>query len=125
MSLFKYFLAGSLCALVDIGLFASLVYLFRASWFAAAIISFSCATLVNLVLSKRYVFRSGHKFSSLVEALLVYAASGVGLIFNQFMLYIQIIWLGSHLMVAKIAATIAVFGWNYTTRRYFIFGSPR
>lgn len=125
MSLVKYFIIGAICALVDLLLFFFCLHVLSLPWFVSAVISFFLATLLNLVLSKRFVFYSGYRFNRRTEALLVYAASGVGLIFNQLMLYIHIALIHSHLLVAKISATASVFVWNYFARRYLIFGVSR
>ena len=81
------------------------------------------ATAVNYVLSVRFVFESGIRFERHHEIMLVFGISAVGLVVNQIMLYIGIGVLRLDLILSKVAATGAVFGWNYTARSRWVFRS--
>lgn len=87
--------------------------------------SFVVATLVNYLLSVRFVFVSGQRFSKRWEVVLVYVVSGIGLALNQaiLMLCVEVGHLG--LLPAKLIATGTVFFWNYFARRVFVFGAVR
>jgi putative flippase GtrA len=90
-----------------------------------AAVTFVIATLVNYLLSVRFVFRSGQRFRRRWEIAMVYVVSGVGLALNQGILFfcVEMLYLG--LLLSKLTATGMVFFWNYLARRFFIFGSGR
>jgi putative flippase GtrA len=117
----RYFLVGGTAALVDWTLFGVFAMWLGWPWFPVALSSFLVATLVNYVLSVRYVFQSGVRFSTPQEVMMVFTVSAVGLLLNQAILWI---WIeGAHWngMVGKIQATGVVFLWNYSIRRFYIF----
>ena len=119
--LVRYFFVGGIAALVDLSLFAALLYSETVAWFMAAIISFLVATGVNYALSIRHVFESGIRFGRRDEMLLVFIASGVGLAINQLVLFLSISRLAIFPLLAKVCATGVVFIWNFLARRYYIF----
>ena len=121
MRLIKYFFVGGAAAFVDIGLFSLFANLLGFPWFPVSICSFLLATLVNYLLSIRFVFESGARHTKHVEIMGVFAISALALLVNQVVLYIAIEWLEWHLIFSKIIATGAVFFWNYFGRSKLIF----
>ena len=122
----RYLGVGGCAAAVDISLFFFFASHLGYNYLVVGTVTFVLATAVNYVLSVRYVFESGVRFSRHHEVMLVFGISAVGLALNQLMLYIGIGVLRMDLLLSKIAATGAVFGWNYTTRYRFVFkGSAR
>jgi len=117
----RYLLVGGLAALVDILLFAVLVKGFDFNWLASAVFSFCVATLVNYLLSVRYVFESGVRFGKRHEMVLVFAVSTIGLLINQAVLGMLIEGGGIDVLLSKVAATGSVFFWNYGARRFLVF----
>lgn len=117
----RYFGVGACAAAVDISLFALFAGYLGYNYLVVGAITFILATLVNYVLSVRFVFRSGVRFARHHEVMLVFAVSAVGLALNQLMLYVGIGVLRMGLLLSKVAATGVVFGWNYTMRRRFVF----
>jgi putative flippase GtrA len=117
----RYFFVGAAAALVDWILFGIFAQLLGLPWFAVALASFMCATLVNYVLSVRHVFRSGTRFSPPHEMAMVFAVSAAGLAINQTILWLLIERADWYPMLAKIQATGVVFIWNYAIRRFYIF----
>jgi len=119
--LLRYFLVGSIAALVDLVLFALGVRALGIPWYQAASVSFIAATLVNYVLSTNHVFESGIRFGKNHEIALVFLISSVGLGINQAALYLLGRLLGWDLMISKIVATCSVFIWNFVMRYRFVF----
>ncbi len=124
MKLVRYFFVGGTAAVVDIGLFAIGAKLMALPYLPVAAGSFVVATLVNYFLSVRLVFESGVRFGKHSEIGLVFIVSALGLAVNQSILWIAVAKFGVELIAAKLAATAVVFAWNYSIRRYFIFGRP-
>jgi len=122
--LFRYFLVGGAAALTDLSLFFLLAHIAGLPYLAVGALSFLVATYVNFILSIRFVFRSGSRFSKRHEMLLVFAVSAIGLLVHQLVLFCAVELLEFHLMLAKITATGTVFFWNFGARRYFIFRPP-
>ena len=87
--------------------------------------TFIVATLVNYLLSVRFVFVSGRRFRRRWEVALVYGISLIGLAVNQAILSAGVELARLDLLQAKLAATGIVFMWNYLARRLFVFGPPR
>ena len=120
----RYFFVGGTAALVDIGLFMLFAQGFGFPYLRVATATFVIATLVNYVLSIRFVFKSGQRFGKRMEVFLVYLVSAVGLAVNAAILFVCVEMLALPLLLAKLAATGTVFFWNYLARRFFVFGGP-
>ena len=121
MKIVRYFFVGGVAAGLDITVFGILTKGLGLPWFSVAVFSFVLANIVNYLLSIWYVFNSGVRFSRHHEVFWVFVVSGVGLVFNQAILWALIERLTWDLLLAKIAATSGVFLWNYGVRRNFIF----
>ena len=121
MKIVRYFFVGGTAAAVDLLLFGLLALVFGVHWFFAAAISFVPATVVNYLLSIRFVFGSQVRFARQSEIALVFAVSAVGLALNELLLWIAIDGLGIPLLVSKVLASGGVFFWNYGLRAYYIF----
>lgn len=123
MRIFRYFCVGGIAATVDIGLYAIFAYLLEFNYLLVAACSFFLATLVNYLLSIRYVFTSGMRFAMRDEILLIFVVSGIGLLVNQVILYISVEYLLLDKLLAKLLATAAVFLWNYLCRARYVFAA--
>ena len=121
MKIIKYFFVGATAALTDISLFYIFAKLLGYNYLIVAFFSFITATLVNYILSIKYVFKSGIKFSKKKEISLIYAISGIALIINQVSLYILIDLITVEMTLSKVIATIITFFWNYFIRKNYIF----
>jgi putative flippase GtrA len=116
---------GGVAACVDIGLFLLFAQHYGLPYLRVAAATFILATLVNYWLSIRFVFVSGARFRRRWELALVFAVSALGLALNQGILALAVERFGVGLLAAKLAATGAVFFWNYFARRLFVFGAVR
>jgi putative flippase GtrA len=121
VKLFLYFLVGGTAAVVDIGVFGLLVKVMGWPWFPVAMFSFVLATVVNYILSIRFVFKSGVRFTRHTELLLIFVVSALGLAVNQAVLWLLIANLHWDPLLAKVTATGSVFFWNYWARRHLVF----
>jgi len=121
MKIVKYFFVGGVAAVVDISLFTVFAKFLAYNYLLVGAITFLIATLVNYILSIKFVFKSGKKHKKQKEILLVYLVSAFGLAFNLVILYICYDIINMELIVSKLIATALVFFWNYFIRKYFIF----
>jgi putative flippase GtrA len=106
---------------VDIGLFMLFAKQLGFPYLRVAAATFILATLVNYLLSVRFVFASGQRFGKGWEITLVYVVSAIGLALNQVILSVAVETVGLGLLSSKLVATGTVFFWNYLARRLFIF----
>jgi putative flippase GtrA len=116
---------GGIAAAVDVGLFMLFARVLGLPYLRVAAGTFVLATLVNYLLSVRFVFVSGQRFRRRWEIALVYLVSAVGLGINAGILWAAIELAGWGLLAGKLTATGTVFFWNYFARRYFVFGAAR
>ena len=111
--------------MVDFLIFAAFAKVLGFNYLLVGGIGFIVATAVNYVLSVRFVFESGVRFSSPVEVVLVFAVSLVGLCINQAVLYLGISVAGIEMLLVKVCATGVVFFWNFGARSRFVFKAVR
>jgi len=121
MQILKYFFVGGAAAGLDIALFTLFAVILKWPWLPVSICTFILATLLNYVLSIRFVFTSGSKYSRYLEILGVFLVSSLALLVNQIVLYISIESFGLNLILSKVLATGIVFFWNYFGRSKLIF----
>lgn len=118
----KYFMAGGAAAIVEWSVFWVSTARLGIHYLVAVVISFILATMVNYILSSRFVFGRSRRRQT-VEVLLVYLVSAVGLGLNSLLMWILHGNLQLNAMFAKVISTGIVFLWNFSTRRWFIFQS--
>lgn len=121
MRIVKYFFVGGIAAVVDISSFILFASILGYNYLVVGALTFIIATLVNYILSIKFVFRSGVKHSKRKEILLVYIISTGGLCFNLIILYICHNTMNIELILSKLIATTIVFFWNYLARKFFVF----
>lgn len=117
----RYFFVGGAAAVVDVSLFYIFARILGYHYLLVGAGAFTVAALVNYFLSIRYVFVSGARFHGNKEFAWVYVISTMGLLLNQIILYIGVDALQQDMMLSKFAAIGLVFGWNYLTRKHFVF----
>jgi len=121
MKIIKYSIVGSIAALTDFSLFYIFAKLLKYNYMVVAFTSYAIATYINYILSTKYVFQSGTKYSKKIEISLIYLISGVAIGINQISLYLLIDVLFVEMLISKVIATAITFFWNYFLRKNFIF----
>ena len=104
MRMFKYSLIGGAAAVLDLLLFWLFAVRLGLPYLAVSIVTFSSGALLNYLLSIRYVFRSGERFTS-----------------PQVVLVVGVEYFGVGAVPAKTLAIGGVFAWNYFLRANFVF----
>ena len=122
--LYRYILAGGLCALLDISLFLWLGQHLEYHYLIIATFSFVVATFANFILCNYFVFKHQKRHSSQKRFLLTYLVSGIGLSIHHSCLYLTFEWLLLPLVISKLFAMGVAFGWNFLSRKYLVFNSP-
>lgn len=112
-----------MASLFDWGIFSAAHYGFGLQYVVAAGVSLVAATLLNYLLSVRYVFVSG-RFRRSLEVVLVYFVSAVGVGLNIGLMVVFVEAAGFAALPAKMVATCMVFFWNYLARKHVVFARP-
>lgn len=116
----RYFVVGLIATGVDWILFSILTFGMDWNYLLAGALSFIIATFAGYVSSLRLVFRGG-RHKRWVEIGLIYLASALGLAVHLGVMLVLAGWLGLNVFLAKVAATVATFLWNFATRYLWIF----
>ncbi len=124
-SIVRYFIVGGTAAAFDFVFFTLFAYVLGYPYLVVGAVGAILATMVNYVLSVRFVFSSGVRFSRHAEIVAVYLVSGVGIGVHQLALFVLVEGLMVHLLVSKVLATCMTFAWNYTLRRFYVFAPVR
>ena len=119
-SLRWYIVVGAIATGVDWALFSVFVFVMDWHYLLGGTVSFVVATFAGYVSGLRLVFRSG-RHQRWAEIAFVYLASILGLAIHLGTLTTLVGWLQMHLFVAKAAATVVTFLWNFATRYCWIF----
>ncbi len=119
--LYRYLVVGGIAAIVDITLFLLLNHYLSFHYLLLATMSFVVATLVNYILCNRFVFRHQQAHSSQARFALTYLVSGVGLAIHHSCLFLAFEFLAMPIVISKLFAMGTAFGWNFLSRKYFVF----
>ena len=119
-SMRRYVLVGLIATGVDWAVFSVLVFVMDWHYLLAGVVSFLVATLAGYLSGLRLVFRGG-RHERWVEIVFVYLVSLIGFAMHAGTLLILVDWLQMHVFLAKAAATVVTFLWNFVARYFWIF----
>ena len=116
----KFGVVGFLCFFIDFGILVLLKEIFKLDPLIASPISFTISTIVNYILSVKWVFDVSDKNSKRKNFITFVIFSVIGLGLTQ-----AIMWLGTDIIkidyrLVKIAATGIVMVFNFVTRKIFL-----
>lgn len=113
-------MVGGTGTFVDFLFLYTLTELFHLHYLISTAVAFAIATGVNYLLCIAWVFERG-RHSALTEVLLVFMVSGVGLLLNEIIVFLLVEFMLLWYMSAQFVAVGAIFFWNYSTRKYYVF----
>lgn len=119
--LYQYIMVGGFAAIIDLALFFTLKNYLAFHYLIIATISFIFATMINFLLCNFYVFKFTQKRSTQSRLLLTYLVSAVGLTIHHSCLLLAFEFVLLPLILSKIFAMGAAFGWNFLSRKYLVF----
>ncbi|MGD9591130.1 MAG: GtrA family protein [Candidatus Berkiella sp.] len=119
--LYQYIVVGGIAAIVDISLFLTLRQYIALHYLILATMSFFVATFVNYLLCNHFVFKQKQARSSQARFALTYFVSGVGLIIHHSCLFFAFELLALPIVLSKLFAMGIAFGWNFLSRKHFVF----
>ena len=117
----RFCLVGGVCFAVDFSLLYALTEWAAVHYLYSAAISFTVSVLLNYWLCLKFVFRSVGRQTAR-QATLFIGSSAVGLLLNQFSMWVLVSFLAVHYLVAKLIATAIVTVWNYVMKRRAVKG---
>lgn len=119
--LFGYLIVGGLATIVEWAGFWLFSEKLSIEYLLATALAFAISTFANWLFGRLLVFREKQQQSLLREILSVYLASIVGLLLNLLIMFLLVQLLGVEKMIAKMAATVLVFTYNYLVRKLIIY----
>lgn len=115
----KFCVVGFTAAVIDFGLLYVLTDWFGLYYLASATISFVVAATYNYYLNRRWTFCSAGSKRKQMPIFFVIAI--IGILINNFILYLGVEQFALHYLVAKVIATAIVTGWNFFGNKYLTF----
>ncbi len=118
---FRYTFVGGASFLVDFSALFMLKEYGKINYLIAAAIGFVFGVAVNYWLSNVWVFKQRALKNKWFEFLIFSLIGMVGLGLNEMMMYILTALLGWYYLVSKIAATVLIYLWNFSARKFILY----
>lgn len=115
----KYATVGLLSALVDFSVLYFLTDIVGFHYLTSATISFVLAATGNYWSNRRWTFQSNGKRRKQLPVFFIIAV--LGLLINNYIIYISVEKLGLHYLFGKVLATAIVTVWNFLGNKYLTF----
>ncbi len=119
--LFLYLIVGGLATVVEWAAFWVFSNPFHIQYLLATALAFALSTFANWAFGRMLVFKDPGDQSLLRELASIYLASIVGLLLNLAIMYALVEFLSVPEMLAKMAATVLVFAYNFLVRKLLIY----
>lgn len=123
----SYFFVGGVAAIVEWVMFFVFANVLNVHYFVSTVIAFVFSTTANWILGRITTFKdnTSYKDKKAKEAVLIFAVSAIGLVFNLILMYLFVTVFGFNGKIgstcSKIAATGIVFIWNFLIRKMVIY----
>lgn len=122
----SYFFVGGMAAVVEWVMFFLFSSLLSFNYMLATVLAFLFSTTANWILGRVMTFKnSSYENKRVMELVLVFAVSLIGLLFNMLLMYffVTVLDMSTDMLkiLAKILATGIVFVWNFLGRKTFIY----
>lgn len=116
----RYLVVGGLATLVEWGVFWVCDTPLKIQYLISTAIAFFFSTFANWAFGRLIMFKKPDK-SLLSELASIYLTSAGGLLLNLIIMFLLVELASMGEMLAKIAATVLVFAYNYFIRTRFIY----
>ena len=90
------------------------------TYLVSCALSFIVSTIVNYILSMRFVFESKENVNKTVEFILFVIMSTIGLGLTELLMFLAVDKLNIYYMISKIVVTGIVMIYNFVTRKIFL-----
>lgn len=118
--LFGFGIVGIICFIIDYGLMIILTEVVGLTYLVSCALSFIISTIVNYILSMRYVFESKENVNKTAEFILFVIMSTIGLGLTELLMFLAVGKLNIYYMISKIVVTGIVMIYNFVTRKIFM-----
>src|SRR5262245_12638513 len=125
MNIAVYFFVGGVSFLPNFAIFLLFVHVMGLHWIAGNLAGFIAGTLVNYLLSVRFVFESKNFLRRDFEVWLTFIVSSLGVGLETMLIFLEHDVSNLNLNISKLGAAGIVFFWNYGARRFLIFGAVK
>ena len=116
----RYFFVGGSSAVVDMTIYAALLFVFgEALYLLFAFIAYMFGLAWNHSLCLLWVFESKH--ARWKELAMVFAIAAGGLFWTELLLWIGVEFLGGTPLYTKAVVLFIVLAWNFSMRKIFVF----
>lgn len=115
--MFNFGIVGILCFAIDYGLMVFFTDFCNINYLLSCAMAFIISTIVNYVLSMRFVFKSANDMRKRTEFIFFVAMSSFGLVLTEILMLLFVEKIGIHYMLSKIAVTAMVMVYNFVTRK--------
>ena len=116
----RFGVIGACTAALDFGLLYVLVDVERLNYFYSALVAFTTASILNYLLSTRYVFLTG-RFGRGPEFTIFMVTTGVGLALNQLTMWVLVGIASFNYLLAKCVSLTIVTCWNFLSKKRIVF----
>lgn len=123
----SYFCVGGASAIVEWIMFILFANVLKINYLLATCLAFVFSTTTNWLLGRSWTFRSSKRYigRGIVEIVLIFLVSGIGLIFNLGLMYlfVSVLRMDTPVLkaISKIISTGIVFIWNFLIRKLVIY----
>ena len=118
---FRYVLAGTLAYGVDCCSLIVFVEIFKIYYLTAALVAFLFGAITAYILNVVWVFNKRTFKNRYFEISIFIVIGVVGLILNQYIIWVFTENVNFHYLFSKLVATMIVVIWNFLARKYFLF----
>lgn len=118
----KFTGVGIVATVIDFAVMVFLTEVLQVTYLVSSTLSFVVSVVFNYMASMRVVFRRREGMSLACEMVIFFALSLVGLGLNELCMWWFVTHLAFDYRVAKVAATVIVTLWNFTSRKLALDG---
>ena len=118
---FRFLVVGGTTFLIDMILLITLTKFFEIYYLISAAIAFLVASLINYLLSLLAVFKTGRHENKKKEFIYFLFFTLVGVLLNNFIMYLSTKIFFFNLSISKLISTIVVTIFNFLTKKHFVF----
>lgn len=116
----RFGIIGVLCFGIDYGLMILLTEMADIEYIYSTAISYTISTVINYILSVRFVFCRRENADYKTELLVFLALGLIGLGFNQMIMWVVVEHYGIPYQLAKLLATATVGVYNFVSRKLLL-----
>lgn len=115
--LFKFGIVGVACTVIDYVLMVFFTDFCNINYLISCAAAFVISTVVNYILSMRFVFASSAGYTKRTEFTLFVIMSTIGLVLTEILMLFFVERIKIHYMFSKIVVTAIVMIYNFVTRK--------